>query len=399
MDDKTQQKMFEYYQEQTVLPTYGAFKSQMDLAIYEKQRREIFLDKLYLPVQVFKGAHLIEFGPDSGENSLVFAQWGADCTLVEPNPKAHPVILNYFRSYGLKERLTELMNVDLAGFAETVDGKQKYDIIDAENFIYTVKPHELWMALFARILKPDGFLVIFYAEAYGYFMEFFRRALYLRLKEMTGMSSLACARALFTAKWDSIPHKRSFESWVMDSLESPFVRLDYVYKAGWLCEEMYRHGFNLYSSHPHYKDALCIDWFKKKLPDEEALRSHQAFIARNSLSYLLGKKLFLRSNDGVDEALWRLLTLTDAMIDGYLPEQLQECVEILTRMQHTVQSDAVIADQAEKARAVAMLHSHTRILQLLLAGNAQEILEFCNQDEAFIQSWGNPVHLIVFTLR
>ena len=42
-------KLFQYYERQDVLPTFGDFKSPEQLEAYAAQRRELFADKLMLP--------------------------------------------------------------------------------------------------------------------------------------------------------------------------------------------------------------------------------------------------------------------------------------------------------------------------------------------------------------
>ena len=71
-------KLFNYYERQDVLPTFGNFKSAAELEAYAGLRRELFSDKLVLPPRLFRDADMLEFGPDSGENALVFASWGAN---------------------------------------------------------------------------------------------------------------------------------------------------------------------------------------------------------------------------------------------------------------------------------------------------------------------------------
>ena len=104
-------KLFNYYERQAVLPTFGNFKSATELEAYASQRRELFSDKLVLPPRLFRDAEVLEFGPDSGENALVFAGWGANMTLAEPNRHAHPKIEAYFAHFGLTERLRQLATV------------------------------------------------------------------------------------------------------------------------------------------------------------------------------------------------------------------------------------------------------------------------------------------------
>src|SRR5437867_368083 len=106
--------MHGYYASQDVLPTYGRLASGADLEAHERHRRRLFTDKLCLPPRIFTGARLLELGPDAGENSLAFALWGADCTLVEPNHKAHPVIREYFRRFELRHRLSALESAAVA---------------------------------------------------------------------------------------------------------------------------------------------------------------------------------------------------------------------------------------------------------------------------------------------
>ena len=66
-------KMHLYYKEKGILPTHASLCNQSDFERYEGSRNNFYLHKLYLPPMLFKGKRLIEFGPDSGENSLVFA--------------------------------------------------------------------------------------------------------------------------------------------------------------------------------------------------------------------------------------------------------------------------------------------------------------------------------------
>src|SRR5258708_955602 len=151
--------MYDYYGEQTVLPTYSNFLTPDDLAAHNQHRHDLFTDKLSLPSRMFRGADLIEFGPDSGENSLVFAQWGASCSLVEPNIKAHPIIKEYFSRYGISDKLVSLEASDIAAYAAQAMLPKRYDFIDAEGFIYTVKPNPMCIDLFAPLLKPHAFLL------------------------------------------------------------------------------------------------------------------------------------------------------------------------------------------------------------------------------------------------
>ena len=127
-------KLFQYYERQSVLPTFGNFKSAAELDNYAAQRRELFQDKLTLPISLFHEAEVLEFGPDSGENAMVFASWGGRMTLAEPNKMAHDKINAYFSNFGFSDRMREIALADVEGLRS----ERRFDVVDAEGFIYTV---------------------------------------------------------------------------------------------------------------------------------------------------------------------------------------------------------------------------------------------------------------------
>ena len=135
-------KLFRYYEKQSILPTFADLRDDASLARYAEGRNRLFSDKLLLPPRIFRNAEMIEFGPDSGENALVFARWGAHTTLVEPNEKAHGYIRTYFERFGLSDSLHDIVAADVEGFAQA-EGAHPVPVaefIDAEGFIYTIQP-------------------------------------------------------------------------------------------------------------------------------------------------------------------------------------------------------------------------------------------------------------------
>jgi len=389
--------MFQYYSEQALLPTHGRFQSGSDLAAHELHRRELFTQKLFLPPNLFRDARLIEFGPDAGENSLVFAQWGASCTLAEPNPKAHPVISDYFQKFELSHKLEKLECCDVKAFAERPLPAEKFDFIDAEGFIYTVKPDSMWIDLFSRITNPNAFVILFYCDPFGNYFELFTKVIHSRFVQLTGLDPVEAARKLYLTKWNSIPHKRSLESWIMDVLRNPFVRLAYFLEPQSLCAQMHKAGLHLYSAWPPLADGLNIYWFKKTLTPEEHLREQTSFIARSRLSHLFGRKHFLlREDPSVELTLRNLLTLTDALIDQFDALQARKCMDYLAEIAKILGSDAVLAEEQDTADALAAIRSAGHILQLLTDGAADDLAAFCNTDPGFIRTWGMPSHFAVF---
>ena len=393
-------KLFNYYERQDVLPTFGNFKSATELEAYASQRRELFSDKLVLPPRLFRDAEVLEFGPDSGENALVFAGWGANMTLAEPNRHAHPKIEAYFAHFGLTERLRQLALADVEGFGSD----RGFDIIDAEGFIYTVQPSEKWLGIFHRLLNSDGYAVVSYYERYGGFFELALKAIHAAGKAMTGRAALETAKTLFEAKWNSIPHTRSFESWLMDVLENPFVRHRYFLDAAALCTAAHEQGFDVHSAWPAYRDSLDIYWHKKVLPGDEKLRRAARHLDRSRLSFLGGRKLYLVGKadavQAISASIEALVLDVDAMIDDPFGESLPRVVAGLASLRETIRTSDILADDPADIEAmIATLDSFHRIFGAIGQRDASAVTALTQSDPAFINTWGQPAHFLVVRKR
>jgi len=393
-------KLFHYYETQDVLPTFGNLRSPAELEAYAAQRRELFADKLMLPPALFRGADLLEFGPDSGENAMVFAGWGAQLTLVEPNRHAHEKIRAYFSRFLLTDRLNELLLTDVEGFSTG----RTFDIVDAEGFVYTVQPTEKWLHIFHGLLKPNGYAIVFYYERYGGFFELALKAIHAAGKILLGCSSLEAASRLFEKKWNSIPHTRSFESWLMDVLENPFVRHRYFIDAPSLCAAAHEVGFDIHAAWPSYRDTLDVYWHKKNLSHEEKLRRTVHHLGRSRLSFLAGRKLYLVGDadaaNAISASIQELVLDVDKLIDDPFGESLLTVISRLSALRETIGTTALLADDAADIDAItSTLDSFRDIFDAVARRDACALTALTQSDPAFINAWGQPAHFIVLRKR
>ncbi len=393
-------KLFQYYERQDVLPTFGNFKSPAELDAYAAQRRELFSGKLMLPPRLFRDAEVLEFGPDSGENAMVFARWGAGMTLAEPNQQAHSKIQSYFARFCLSDRLRELTLADVEGFRSD----RRFDVVDAEGFIYTIQPSEKWLRVFRQLLNADGHAVVSYYERYGGFFELALKAIHAAGKALTGRPPLEAATLLFESKWESIPHTRSFGSWVMDVLENPFVRHRYFIDATELCQAADRFGFDSHAAWPSYNDTLDLYWHKKVLPSDEKLRRTLRHLRRSRLSFLGGCKLYLVGQaeevDSISSAIERLIFDMDALIDDPFGDGLTRVISGLESLRKTVAATAILADdEAEIETFSATLDSFFRVFSAIRARDIAGLTALTRNDAAFINCWGLPAHFLVLRKR
>jgi hypothetical protein len=393
-------KLFQYYANEQFLPTFGNFDSPAKLREYARARRAIFVEKLMLPLEVFSGANVLEFGPDTGENALVFALWGANLTLVEPNQRAHHQIASYFQRFGLDHSLKRLSHDDLEGFRND----EACDVIDAEGFIYTVQPASLWLRVFNSHLKPGGYAIISYYEPHGTFIELVLKAIHAACKALTGLAPEDAAHTLYEAKWNSIPHTRAFAAWVRDVLENPFVRLSYFLDAAALCRMADEHGFDLHASWPLYRDALDIYWHKKARSAADQLSRSANHLKRSSLSFLLGRKMYLVGNgtevDRSAKLVDGLLSDVDSLIEYPLGDRLAPFLSGLSELRQIARTaNVLVDDQAALDDCDALIAALEAIFTAAADGDAVEMARLTNSNPAFISAWGMPNHFLVLRKR
>lgn len=392
-------KLFNYYERQDILPTFANFKSSAELEAYAGARRELFSDKLMLPPRLFRDAEVLEFGPDSGENALVFAGWGANMTLVEPHRQAHEKIHGYFSHFGQAARLRELASSDVEGFASD----RRFDVVDAEGFIYTIQPSATWLSIFHRLLNPDGYAIVSYYERYGGFFELALKAIHAAGKALSGRPALETAQLLYQAKWDSIPHTRSFESWQMDVLENPFVRRRYFLDAVELCTTAHELGFDIHSAWPSYHDGVDVYWHRKVLSPDEKLRRSARHLERSRLSFLGGRKLYLVDKADAVSAIATLieglLVDVDRLIDDPFGDSLPRVISSLASLREATRTTEIFADDVADIAAInATLDSFHRIFSAIGQRDFSAVTTL-TRTEAFINTWGQPTHLLVVHKR
>ena len=271
--------MHAYYSAQDTLPTYGAFQTEADLEKYRAYRQEFLTHKLYLPRRYFIDLDILQFGPDAGDDSLVYALWGAHLRLVEPNPKALTVLHASFQHYKLERFIRYVCIMPLEKWATTTDSELQVDFVDACGFIQTVDP-DIWMPLFRRVLKPGGLCLISYPETCGMEIDLLHKDIYQQAKNI---DPTITAEDLFRTKWNTIPHTRSFEAWVMDELENPFFTAAQTYETNSLDRQMMVAGFRLYSSYPDRKNCGAVHWHKLT-PDRTFERETHVKLLQSAIS-------------------------------------------------------------------------------------------------------------------
>jgi hypothetical protein len=384
--------MYKYYEQQGLLSTFKDLQNLSDLNAYQETRGRLFLEKLLVPPAVFRGAEVLEYGPDTGEDALVFARWGAQLTLVEPNRNAVSTLSKYFEAFQLENHI---QNIHVASL-EDCDIRDRYDFIDAEGFVYTIKPSDIWLSRFQSQLRPGGFFLISFNEATGFLIEACTRALYRVALEISGKSNFETASALFRAKWESIAHTRPFETWVLDVLQNPFGRMEFTLDAAALVTAAADYGFELYSSWPVYRDPLQVYWHKHHYSPEEVRQQTRDHVLNSQLSFFMGTRAYIMDDDralleNLKTQFEELGTVLNHSEDAPDAKRIAESLKGL----HRVAQRLSVSPATSKDDALALLELLQQAFGCAERRDFEGMFAFTN-DEPFVKRWGQPFHLAVF---
>ena len=125
-----------------------------------RQKIQDYGDSLYthslkiLP-QVLNGAKLLEFGSGTGERSMNFLRWGADCTFVEMNDYAIKRARKLYKQF-YPESKYQLVNSSLFDF----DSNKIFDITISNAVIHHTPDKEKAFAKTVSYLKKGGINVL-----------------------------------------------------------------------------------------------------------------------------------------------------------------------------------------------------------------------------------------------
>lgn len=387
--------LHDYYNKRGFKPTFASLKSTQDLDRYEHGRVALYRDLLGMPPVLFAGSRVCEYGPDTGENALIFARWGALLTLVEPNQAAWSDIRTYFNQFGLDRQLEGL----IAETVETFSSPRPFDIINAEGFIYTVQPSESWLGRFAAQLNPEGFVVVNYLERSGCIFELLWSLMHCRYGVLVGRKDVETAFELFQTKWESIPHTRSFEAWVQDVLENPYVRFKYLLEPADLLHCAARAGLKFQTSWPRYEDPFHPYWHKR-IPDELTLSARRdAYIERSRLSFALSRPLFVvgdfQATKAINRAVLDLGSAVDGLIDNWTKPLLSSAFSALEVLDAALASSNVMADSENRTEGQMLLHVLRHAIEVMEEGDAAAIRRFAGSDSSLIGAWGATTHYVV----
>ena len=204
---------------------YYSDKTEKEFMDWKKTMDYMYHDLMHFPPRMFKNQTLLDFGAGTGENTVYFENWGAKCTLVDMNDKAHNISKDIFKKYA--------KNIDEHHFVLSsifdYESSDKFDIVHSRGVFQHTNDPEIAFTKLASFLKPGGYLVYGDGNKSGNFQNMLQRMIIMRLADNWD-DMVYVAEKLFKEDLDRAQKfaKRRrrciiFDKWVVPRLTNPTV--------------------------------------------------------------------------------------------------------------------------------------------------------------------------------
>ena len=253
--------VLKYYIEEKFNPVPITFFNTKNVKLHFEKRKNLIENHLKIPLFMFKGKDVLEFGCNGAENACVLANYGANIYLVEPNIKMHSLIKKNFKKVNKKNKLKLVSSKNLENFKIN----KKFDFVIAEGFLNTLVNREKYFKKLISFLNFQGSLIINYDDNYGVVFEFIKSIILLKACELKktdfrGNHALKIAKYLFYKEFRKLKSSRKFSAWFKDQLVNPYASkvwsLKDILK---LCKNT---NLYLYSTSPIFDDSKHFKWYK-----------------------------------------------------------------------------------------------------------------------------------------
>lgn len=180
-------------------------------------RRVRLFHSLGISKSYIKNSKLIEFGPGSGYNTLVFSLINKNyIKLVDGNPYGLEKLISLYKKYELKLPDIEYM------YFEDFNENNSYDIAWAEGCIPQQKNPIAILKSISKTVHPGGSLVVTAISGVSYMSEIFRRIVTTIIVEGNFHKDLKYLGKFFSSHLSELSGMtRPAEDWIIDSLLNP----------------------------------------------------------------------------------------------------------------------------------------------------------------------------------
>jgi len=384
--------LLEYYQKNFFNPVPISIENRDVWENHVAKRRNLYDHHLGIPIPLFRDRSVIEFGCNSGENSLVLAQAGANLTLVEPNEQVVPRLRKLFEEFGLIDRISSISNKDMTEFETDL----RFDLAIAEGFLFALPDRDEMVGKMCELLSPGGVCVISFNDRYGVLIEIIKRmylwrACQILSEDAHGEESLNIAVVLFGEDFEKLNKSRPLAAWWKDMLVQPYIVDKYFWSYQELIPLIEKLGMELLSCSPRWVLHDSFNWYKNRTATKER---HKSILDdwRNVFPFILtGRRLDLpRSRPASDEVVASVADLI-ARISSFASDAAKP--GDLERIIYPDPLDQYLNDLG-KPELRSLNQDIKKLFETVKTDSFDALIKAYQKATSFRSYWGTPYHYI-----
>ncbi len=169
---KVEKKVLETFKKENP-STHFSNKGKREFKLWQKNLDFVWNSLMHFPPKMFEGCSLIDFGAGTGENTVHYANWGANCTLIDNNKDSLKVARKVFKKYSKNFNKHRFNCSSIFNYKS----KKKYDIVVSQGAIHHTDNKEKAFKKIIKFLKPNGYLIFALSNPSGGFQNNLQRLL------------------------------------------------------------------------------------------------------------------------------------------------------------------------------------------------------------------------------
>jgi len=252
----------DYYSKTSLNTTQVSLSTKEEWENHRNKRCNLYIKKLNLPQIIWKNSQVLEIGPSSGENALVWAHESAKFTFIEPCEHLSKQLLANFKTFKLENQIVHLYKKNLEEF--NID--KTFDIIIAEGFLYCLENRNEELQKIMSLVSPGGLLIFSTLDPFGNFLEHLKIVYCREISKRNNCTSnsdiMDIAKKIFHEDFKKLSHSRSFEAFAYDTFLSPYHGTSDYWGFEEISNNFENNDFFFYSSWPNYIESDDLTWHK-----------------------------------------------------------------------------------------------------------------------------------------
>tara|TARA_B100001175_G_scaffold295481_1_gene283561 strand:+ start:2800 stop:3930 length:1131 start_codon:yes stop_codon:yes gene_type:complete len=283
--------LIKYYLEKNFNPVPVKTNNKKLFYKHVNLRKNLIESHLKIPLNLLKDKNILEFGPNRGEHSMIYALNGGNLYFVEPIFEAVNQLKKNYKKYNLDKAIKNIQNKNL----EKYNSKKKFDLVIAEGFLNTLPNRDKYLKKIFNLVSDSGLVIINYDDYFGSFVELIKSAILKKIcikkcLKLDSKESLKISKKLFYEDFKKLKNTRPFEAYWLDQLSCEFA-ID-VWKFTDILNLASKNNFYFYSSSPIWSKISHYNWYKNLNLNKKKYINQQIYKEwKENFSYFLtGKK-------------------------------------------------------------------------------------------------------------